>query len=158
MAQSLTLNRRLVLAARPKGEPAAATLRLESGTVPTPAPGQMLLRTEYLSLDSYMRGRTSVAPSYAAPVAAGAVMDGGTVAQVVTSHVDGFAADDWVLSHNGWQDFALSAGKIQYVEEMIAGLEAAPQAFIGLLCGENFGRQVIHVGPAKINENKGIHT
>ncbi len=110
MPQSLTLNRRLVLAARPKGEPTADTLRLETAAVPSPAPGQMLLRTEYLSLDPYMRGRMSDAPSYAAPVAVGAVMEGGTVAQVVTSHRAGFAAGDWVLSFNGWQDYALSDG------------------------------------------------
>ena len=110
MPQSLTLNRRLVLAARPKGEPVTETLRLETGPVPTPAEGQMLLRTEYLSLDPYMRGRMSDAPSYSAPVAVGAVMEGGTVAQVVASHVKGFDAGDWVLCFNGWQDYALSDG------------------------------------------------
>ena len=111
MPQSMTLNRRLMLAARPKGEPTEQTLRMETAALPNPAPGQMLLRTEYLSLDPYMRGRMSDAPSYAAPVAVGAVMEGGTVAQVMVSHVDGFAAGDWVLSYNGWQDYALSDGK-----------------------------------------------
>ncbi len=111
MPQSLTINRRLVLAERPNGEPTPATLRLETTAVPAPKPGEMLLRTEYLSLDPYMRGRMSDAPSYAAPVAVGAVMEGGTVAQVVASHVDGFKAGDWVLSSNGWQDYALSDGK-----------------------------------------------
>ena len=48
----------------------------------------------------------------------------------------------------------LAAGKIQGREEMIEGLEAAPQAFIGLLPGENFGKRVIYVGPAKMLENK----
>jgi NADPH-dependent curcumin reductase CurA len=110
MPQSLTVNRRLILAARPKGEPDADTLRLETAAIPTPAPGQMLLRTEYLSLDPYMRGRMSDAPSYAAPVEVGAVMEGGTVAQVVTSHLEGYAQGDWVLCFSGWQDYALSDG------------------------------------------------
>ena len=110
MPQSRTLNRRFVLAERPKGEPTAATLRMETGPVPSPGPGQMLLRTEYLSLDPYMRGRMSDAPSYAAPVAVGAVMEGGTVAQVVTSQVEGFRVGDRVLSYGGWQDYALSDG------------------------------------------------
>jgi hypothetical protein len=70
----------------------------------------MLLRTEYLSLDPYMRGRMSDAPSYAAPVEVGAVMEGGTVAQVVTSHLEGYAQGDWVLCFSGWQDYALSDG------------------------------------------------
>jgi len=111
MPQTSTSNRRLVLSERPKGAPTADTLRLETGPAPTAGPGQMLLRTEYLSLDPYMRGRMSDAPSYAAPVAIGDVMVGGTVAQVVTSHLDGFAAGDFVLSFSGWQDYALSDGK-----------------------------------------------
>lgn len=110
MPQTDTLNRRFVLAERPKGEPTPATLRLETAPVPAPGPGQMLLRTDYLSLDPYMRGRMSDAPSYAAPVAVGGVMEGGTVAQVVSSHLAGFSAGDQVLCFNGWQDYALSDG------------------------------------------------
>ena len=110
MLQADTQNRRFVLAERPKGEPTLSTLRFDSTPIPTPGPGQMLLRTDYLSLDPYMRGRMSDAPSYAAPVAVGGVMEGGTVAQVVTSHVAGFSAGDRVLCFNGWQDYALSDG------------------------------------------------
>ncbi len=110
MPQTHSINRRLVLAERPNGQPSQSTLRLETAGVPVPGPGQMLLRTQYLSLDPYMRGRMSDAASYAPPVALGAVMVGGTVAQVVSSQVAGFAAGDWVLSFNGWQDFALSDG------------------------------------------------
>ena len=54
MAQSNTQNRKFVLAARPKGEPDDNTLRLETEDLPTPGKGQMLLRNEYLSLDTYM--------------------------------------------------------------------------------------------------------
>jgi NADPH-dependent curcumin reductase len=111
MSQTSTSNRKLVLAERPNGPPTPTTMRLETGEIPVPQPGEMLLRTEYLSLDPYMRGRMSDAPSYAPPVALGDVMVGGTVAQVVTSHVKGFTAGDWVLSYNGWQDYALSDGK-----------------------------------------------
>jgi len=111
MTQTDTTNRQLILAERPKGEPGANTLRLVESPVPVPSAGQMLLRTEYLSLDPYMRGRMSDAPSYAPPVEVGSVMVGGTVARVVTSNVERFAPGDWVLSFNGWQDYALSDGK-----------------------------------------------
>ncbi|MFT5732872.1 MAG: NADPH-dependent curcumin reductase CurA [Planctomycetota bacterium] len=111
MTQSHTVNRRIVLAQRPKGEPDDGTLRLESGDLPVPGEGQMLLRNEYLSLDPYMRGRMSDAPSYAEPVAIGDVMVGGTVSQVVSSRVNGFAEGDWVVAFGGWQDYALSDGK-----------------------------------------------
>tara|TARA_R110002167_G_scaffold12126_16_gene51988 strand:- start:469 stop:1500 length:1032 start_codon:yes stop_codon:yes gene_type:complete len=110
MTQSDTKNRKFVLAERPKGEPDANTLRLETTDLPEPGKGEMLLRNEYLSLDPYMRGRMSDAPSYAAPVEIGAVMVGGTVSQVVRSEVDGFAEGDWVVAFGGWQDYALSDG------------------------------------------------
>lgn len=110
MTQTDNQNRRFVLAQRPKGEPDDNTLRLETVEVPVPAKGQMLLRNVYLSLDPYMRGRMSDAPSYAAPVELNEVMVGGTVAQVVTSHLDGFAEGDWVVAFGGWQDYALSDG------------------------------------------------
>ncbi|PWW01968.1 hypothetical protein DFR52_102633 [Hoeflea marina] len=110
MTQSPDHNRRFVLASRPKGEPDANTLRLETVDVPVPGPGQMLLRTEFLSLDPYMRGRMSDAKSYAASVEIDAVMVGGTVARVVRSNLDAFSEGDWVLSFNGWQDYALSDG------------------------------------------------
>lgn len=110
MTQSDSKNRKFVLAERPKGEPDANTLRLETSDLPEPGKGEMLLRNEYLSLDPYMRGRMSDAPSYAAPVEIGAVMVGGTVSQVVRSEVDGFAEGDWVVAFGGWQDYALSDG------------------------------------------------
>ncbi len=111
MPQTDTVNRRFVLAERPKGEPTDSTLRLETTDIPKPGAGEMLLRTQYLSLDPYMRGRMSDAPSYAPPVEIGGVMVGGTVAQVVTSNLDGFSQGDWVVSGNGWQDYALSDGE-----------------------------------------------
>lgn len=83
MPQTDALNRRFVLAERPKGEPALATLRLETVPVPAPGRGQMLMRNDYLSPDPNMRGRICDAPSYAAPVITGGVMEGGTVAEVV---------------------------------------------------------------------------
>ncbi len=111
MKLSTNRNRKFVLAERPRGEPDDNTLRLETDDLPTPGKGQMLLRNEFLSLDPYMRGRMSDAPSYAAPVEIGDVMVGGTVAQVINSDVDGFARGDWVVAFGGWQDYALSDGK-----------------------------------------------
>ncbi len=111
MTQRRDRNRRFVLAERPKGEPDDDTLRLETVDAPAPGAGQMLLRNEYLSLDPYMRGRMSDAPSYAPPVAIGEVMVGGTVAEVIASDVAGFAPGDRVVAFGGWQDYALSDGK-----------------------------------------------
>ena len=103
-------HRRWVLASRPHGEPTAENFRLEESEVPTPGPGQVLLRTVYLSLDPYMRGRMSDAPSYSPPVAIGAVMVGGTVSRVVSSNHADYQPGDWVLGYSGWQDYELSDG------------------------------------------------
>jgi NADPH-dependent curcumin reductase len=78
---------RIVLASRPVGEPTLGNFRLEEFPIPQPGPGQMQLRTLWLSLDPYMRGRMSDAPSYAKPVGIGEVMEGGTVSEVVASNV-----------------------------------------------------------------------
>ena len=78
--------RRIVLASRPVGEPKASDFRLEEFPVPQPGPGQMLLRTRWLSLDPYMRGRMSDAPSYAKPVGIDEVMEAGTVSEVAASN------------------------------------------------------------------------
>jgi NADPH-dependent curcumin reductase CurA len=103
--------RRIVLASRPVGEPKPGDFRLEEFSPPDPGPGQVLLRTLWLSLDPYMRGRMSDAPSYAAPVEIGQVMEGGTVSDVLASHVDGFAVGDTVVGRTGWQTHALSDGR-----------------------------------------------
>ena len=110
MTQTTSANRRIVLASRPKGAPGADNFRLESDEIPTPADGQVLLRTVFLSLDPYMRGRMSDAKSYANPVGVGELMVGGTVSRVVRSNHTKFAAGDWVLSYSGWQDYAVSDG------------------------------------------------
>src|SRR3954451_3588506 len=103
--------KRVVLVSRPVGEPKASDFRLEEYTAPTPGEGQVLLRTIWLSLDPYMRGRMSDGPSYAAPVPVGGVMEGGTVSEVIASNNSGFAKGDIVLSRAGWQTHAVSDGK-----------------------------------------------
>ncbi len=110
MTQSTTHNRQIQLASRPVGAPTAANFNLAQTAVPPVGPGQMLLRTVYLSLDPYMRGRMSDAASYAAAVAVGEPMVGATVCRVESSQNDKFAAGDWVLAYTGWQDFAISDG------------------------------------------------
>ncbi|WP_436892717.1 NADP-dependent oxidoreductase [Siccibacter turicensis] len=103
-------NRRWLLESRPHGAPTADNFRLDTAEIPTPSDGQVLLRTVFLSLDPYMRGRMSDEPSYSAPVELGDVMVGGTVSRVEASKLDGYEEGDWVLGYSGWQDYALSDG------------------------------------------------
>src|ERR1700753_592147 len=103
--------KRIVLASRPVGAPKPSDFRLEETPIPTPGEGQVLLRTIWLSLDPYMRGRMSDGPSYAAPVPIGGVMEAGTVNEVIASNNSNFSKGDIVLARAGWQTHALSDGK-----------------------------------------------
>lgn len=110
MSSKATTQRAIVLNSRPVGAPTPENFRLRENPLPTPAEGELLLRTLYLSLDPYMRGRMSDAKSYAAPMAVGDVMVGGTVSRVQVSKHPGFKEGDLVLGFSGWQDHALSDG------------------------------------------------
>lgn len=111
MSQTTQSNRRVVLASRPHGAPTPENFRIEEQAIPTPAEGEVLLRTVYLSLDPYMRGRMSTAASYAEPVALDDVMVGAVVSRVVKSNNQRFAEGDWVLANTGWQDYVVNDGK-----------------------------------------------
>jgi hypothetical protein len=105
-----TKNRQILLARRPTGEPVAGDFDLVTTAIPDPADGEISVRTIYLSLDPYMRGRMNAERSYADPVEVGAVMEGGTVGVVEASRHPGFADGDIVVGRTGWQDYALSNG------------------------------------------------
>ncbi|MGP5403943.1 NADP-dependent oxidoreductase [Psychrobacter celer] len=109
--QNQTTNRQIKLASRPTGEPKPENFDMATSDIPAPKDDEMLLRTVYLSLDPYMRGRMSDAKSYADPLEVGDVMMGATVAQVVESNIDNFAAGDLVVSNSGWQDYSVSNGE-----------------------------------------------
>ena len=101
-------NRQIVLAARPVGAPKDSDFSLIETPVPSPEPGQILVRVIYLSLDPYMRGRLNAGPSYAAPVEIGGVITGRTVSQVVESRLAGYAPGDFVFCDTvGWQEYGL---------------------------------------------------
>jgi NADPH-dependent curcumin reductase CurA len=134
--------KRVVLVSRPVGEPKASDFRIEDYTLPTPGDGQVLLRTIWLSLDPYMRGRMSDAPSYAAPVPIGGVMEGGTVCEVIASHHPDFIKGDIVLARAGWQTHAVSDGKgLTKIDPKLAPISTAVgvlgmpgmTAYVGLL-------------------------
>ncbi|QCQ90297.1 NADP-dependent oxidoreductase [Rhodococcus sp. SGAir0479] len=108
---SAVTSTRIVLASRPDGEPTEDNFRTETVDLPELSDGQVLLRTVYLSLDPYMRGRMSAAESYAAPVEVGDVMVGGTVSQVMESRNPDVAEGAYVLAYGGWQTHSVADGR-----------------------------------------------
>ncbi|TWX66772.1 NADP-dependent oxidoreductase [Colwellia demingiae] len=110
MNQDKVVNRQILLASRPFGAPTHDNFTLAKTAKPIPQQGEVLLRTVYLSLDPYMRGRMNDAKSYADPVALNEVMVGGTVCRVEESKHADYQQGDWVVSFGGWQDYSISNG------------------------------------------------
>ncbi|MCP3138586.1 NADP-dependent oxidoreductase [Pyxidicoccus xibeiensis] len=130
MLRSGTVNRRVVLASRPRGLPTPRDFRIDEAAVPTPGEGQVLLRTLYLSLDPYMRQvMDEIPPVYAPSVRLGEPMVGGTVNRVVASKHPGFRPGDLVLGNAGWQDYVLSEGQ----DLVSLGELAQPSQALGVL-------------------------
>lgn len=94
---------RFVLVSHPQGEPTDADFRFEDIDVTDPQPGEILVRSQYLSLDPYVRGRISGVVSYATPIPLGAVPPGDAVGVVEVSNDDAFEPGDVVLANIGWQ-------------------------------------------------------
>jgi NADPH-dependent curcumin reductase CurA len=103
-------NSQIVLVSRPHGEPTPANFKLVEAPMPTIGEGQILLKTKYLSLDPYMRGRMSDARSYVPPFAIGDPLGGGTVSEVVASNNSKFYVGDILLAFSGWQEYSVSDG------------------------------------------------
>jgi hypothetical protein len=90
--------------------PTANNFRLIEQELSAPGEGQVLVQHRFLSVDPYMRGRMNPGRNYAEPQALDAVMQGGTVGEVVESRNARFKAGDIVLGRGGWQLYALSDG------------------------------------------------
>src|SRR5262249_15482386 len=98
-------NRRVLLKSRPVGEPKPTDFEIADSPAPKPQDGEILVRTIWLSLDPYMRGRMNDVKSYAASVELGQPMVGGTVGEVVESRDAAFRPGDFVLTYGGWQTY-----------------------------------------------------
>ena len=125
-----SVNRQFVLAARPVGMPKDSDFSLVEAPIPTLASGQVLLRSTYLSVDPYMRGRMTGIRTYADPVNIGQVMVGGAVGKVVQSLNPQFQPGDVVSGYWGWQEFAVSDGRgLQKLDTRLA----PPSTALGVL-------------------------
>jgi len=123
-------NRQITLAARPVGFPRESDFALVESPVPKPAAGEVLVRSRWLSLDPYMRGRMSEARSYAKPTELGEVMTGQVVGEVVASEDPRFEPGDEVVGQLGWQEFAVArGGTLRKIDTRLA----PPQAYLHVL-------------------------
>lgn len=119
-------NHRVVLAARPSGEPKEEDFHFEETDIPALSAGQALLRSIYLSLDPYMRGRMNAGPSYAPPVEIGQVMEADAVSEVIDSKSPELNSGDIIVGHTGWQQFAVTeATNLRKLDPTLAPISTA---------------------------------
>lgn len=95
------------LANRPKGMPSASDFNFITSDIPVPEEGQVLLRTLYLSVDPYMRGRMQDAKSYIAPFELNKVIVGGGIAEVAESRSASFKKGDVVVGTLSWSEYSV---------------------------------------------------
>ncbi len=119
-------NKQIILASRPTGMPAMDNFATVGAEVPQPKDGEVLVRTRYLSVDPYMRGRMSDRKSYVAPFAVNEVMNGGVVGEVIESRSAALRPGDIVTGQLGWQLYSVAkAGELRKVDPNLAPVTTA---------------------------------
>jgi NADPH-dependent curcumin reductase CurA len=99
--------REIHLAARPEGEPKPSDFRLVETELPGPGPGELLVRSTWMSVDPYMRGRMNDARSYVEPFRLDAPLEGGAIGEVLASGDERFSPGDVVRHFAGWREHAI---------------------------------------------------
>ena len=102
------MNRQIILKSRPVGVPGIEHFELNEVSVGSPGEGELLLKSLYVSVDPYMRGRMSDAKSYIPPFEVGKPVNGGVVAEVVESRHPDFAVGDAVIGQLAWQEIQIA--------------------------------------------------
>jgi NADPH-dependent curcumin reductase CurA len=103
-------NRQFVLGKRPEGRPDRDTFEMEETEIPKPNHGEVLVRTLYLSVDPYMRGRMREGESYADPWEVGEPMAGHVVGEVIESAHDDWQEGEFVFANGYWSEYATLDG------------------------------------------------
>lgn len=119
-------NKQILLASRPAGMPTLDNFSIVDAEVPEPKDGEVLLRTRFLSVDPYMRGRMRDQKSYVPPFALNEVIAGGVVAEVIESRAPAFQPGDIVTGMLGWRLYSVArADEVRKIDPNIAPVTTA---------------------------------
>ena len=106
----MSINKRVLFAKRPLGEPDDDCFRMDEVATPDLGSNEILIKTCWLSLDPYMRGRMNDMKSYTEPMQIGDVMTGESTGIVEESNSDKWQVGDRVAAHMGWQTYIVAKG------------------------------------------------
>lgn len=124
------MNQTILLKSRPQGTPTQDNFEFSSEEKPTTVQGEVLLKTIFVSVDPYMRGRMRDEKSYIPPFEVGKPIESGIVAEIIESKSDNFVKGDYVQGMLPWKQFQTSDGKGL---EKIDGAKAPLSAYLGVL-------------------------
>ncbi|MTI30583.1 NADP-dependent oxidoreductase [Xanthovirga aplysinae] len=126
----MSTNKKIILKSRPKGMPDLGNFEILSSEMPVPSEGEVLLKSLYVSVDPYIRGRMNDVKSYVEPYRLNEVIRSGVVAEVMESKDEGFKKGDYVTALLGWEKFQTTKTKgLEKVDPNLAGLSA----YLGIL-------------------------
>ena len=124
------MNTNILLKNRPKGKPTLNDFQFVSDEIPRIEKGEMLLKTVYVSVDPYLRGRMNNVKSYIPPFQINKPISSGVIAEVIDSKHPGFSKGNFVSGVLAWKKFQKSNGKgLMKVDPAIAPLSA----YLGIL-------------------------
>lgn len=119
------MNNVITLNSRPVGKPQLDNFKFVTEPMPVAGENEVLLKTLYVSVDPYLRGRMNDSKSYIPPFQLHEPMQSGIIAEVVESNLTGFTKGDFVSGGLAWKEFQVSTGKgLSKVDPKAAPLSA----------------------------------
>ncbi|MGE5401279.1 MAG: NADP-dependent oxidoreductase [Ignavibacteriales bacterium] len=119
-------NRQILLVKRPVGMPDESIFKMVESPVPEPGAGEVLVKSEFISVDPYMRGRMSEQKSYVASYKLDEVIAGGVVGRVVKTRGDRLREGDYVAGTMGWADYSIAReNELQKINQELAPVSTA---------------------------------
>jgi NADPH:quinone reductase len=125
------INRQYYLASRPQGEPNDSNVPARDVPVPEPAPGEVVLRNLYISLDPAIRGWMGDDPNYIEPIAIGDAVRSSVIGRVVKSNSPDYAPGDVAMTMGGWEQYTTVQGATLNRLDDSAGIPLS--LFLGVL-------------------------
>jgi hypothetical protein len=124
------MNKVILLNSRPVGKPGLENFKFVEEAMPVPGKGEVLLKTRFVSVDPYLRGRMNDAKSYTPPFELKQPIVSGMVLEVVESHLESYQKGDFVVGFLGWKEYQVSSGEgLRKVDPALAPLSM----YLGIL-------------------------
>lgn len=126
MSTTKTIN----LKNRPEGKPDLNDFEFTTSEIPELEQGEVLLSSKYVSVDPYLRGRMTDAPSYVPPFKLGEPIESGIISEVLESKHGDFKTGDYVSARLPWKEKQVATGDgLMKVDPERASLSA----YLGIL-------------------------